>query len=353
MESAGSLPNCLKSKRVARGWSQAELAERAGISRTAVSAIEKHRLVPSVAAAIALSRVLQCSVEELFGPCDPGSAGGDWAWAPPRPNWRYWEAEVGGRVLWYPVESSGVTSSLPHDNRTDETAVPKDPSPLLRQTLVVACCDPAAGLLSTLYGRMTGYRLIVIPRSSQQSLDLLGRGLVHVAGLHLTSDSEDRNGLAVRTKLGGGYRLLGVAKWQEGLAVARAQNVKSIRSALKSKLRWIGREPGSGARQCMDELLANHAPIRRIARDHRGVADAIRSGWADAGVCLRLTCEESGLTFFGLREERFELTYAQSSENDPRVQALLRVVRSAEYRGLLSSLPGYDSSVAGDVQCVN
>jgi len=35
-------------RRLAREWSQAELAERAGISRAAVSAIEGERLSPSV-----------------------------------------------------------------------------------------------------------------------------------------------------------------------------------------------------------------------------------------------------------------------------------------------------------------
>jgi DNA-binding XRE family transcriptional regulator len=43
------------------------LAERVGISRAAVSAIEGERLSPSVATALALAEVFECSVEELFG----------------------------------------------------------------------------------------------------------------------------------------------------------------------------------------------------------------------------------------------------------------------------------------------
>jgi len=54
-------------RRAACGWSQAELARRADIPRTSVSAIEGDRLTPSVTAALALARVLECSVEELFG----------------------------------------------------------------------------------------------------------------------------------------------------------------------------------------------------------------------------------------------------------------------------------------------
>ena len=46
--------NPVLARRLAKEWSQAELAERVGISRAAVSAIEGERLSPSVATALAL-----------------------------------------------------------------------------------------------------------------------------------------------------------------------------------------------------------------------------------------------------------------------------------------------------------
>ena len=58
--------NSVLARRRAREWSQADLARRAGISRAAVSAIEGERLSPSVATALALAAVFECSVEELF-----------------------------------------------------------------------------------------------------------------------------------------------------------------------------------------------------------------------------------------------------------------------------------------------
>jgi DNA-binding XRE family transcriptional regulator len=69
--STSSLQNLVKVYRLQRGWSQAELARRSGISRAAVSAIEINRLVPSVVAGLSLARVFSCSVECLF-PFDPG-----------------------------------------------------------------------------------------------------------------------------------------------------------------------------------------------------------------------------------------------------------------------------------------
>jgi putative transcriptional regulator len=66
-------------RRAACGWSQAELARRADIARASVSAIERGRLSPSVATALALARAFKCSVEELFG-------GGVEAWTPTGPK---------------------------------------------------------------------------------------------------------------------------------------------------------------------------------------------------------------------------------------------------------------------------
>jgi hypothetical protein len=39
-------------------------------------------------------------------------------------------------------------------------------------------------------------------------------------------------------------------------------------------------------------------------------------------------------------------------EEDPRVEALLRVLRSRRYRRFLAELPGYDSSATGGVERV-
>ncbi len=64
---------------------------------------------------------------------------------------------------------------------------------------------------------------------------------------------------------------------------------------MQSRARWVGREVGSAARELLDELLSDRRPPRRIAYGHRGVAEAVRCGWADVGVCLRLVGEEAGL----------------------------------------------------------
>jgi molybdate-binding protein/DNA-binding XRE family transcriptional regulator len=362
------LENDVRATRLRLGWSQEELASRSGVSRAGISAIETGRLVPSTAAALALSSAMGSTVEALFRlpGTRPGTGGEDWAWPPPASPWRYWRAEVGGRLYLYPVEVSPL-GLVPHDGTAGEGSredrARSDPA----RTLVVACCDPAAGLLAAELSRQEEIRLIVLPRSSGAALELLERGLVHAAGIHLArADDSEGNAPASRSLLGRrpertglvAWHLLRVAGWDEGIVLDPALGLRSIREVIAARLRWVLREPGSGARQCLDELLGTPGqrwPMRTWPRafDHRGVAGAIRGRGADAGVCLRLTGEEAGLRFFSVRREAYDLCLSDRLMADPRTRALLRVVRSEAYRRLLADLPGYDTTQTGDLQAVS
>jgi molybdate-binding protein/DNA-binding XRE family transcriptional regulator len=348
---AEKLVNRLKDFRLERQWSQADVASKAGISRTAVSAIEGRRLVPSVATALALASVFGCSVEQLFGPEEPRPTGEpDWAWPPPKEPCRYWNATVHGRLLRFPTEYSEA-GLLEHDgvcaaNHSED----RDPDSS-EDTLVMAGCDPAVGLLVRQLAQRAGVRLLVLSRSSGEALDLLAQGKIHVAGIHLATPTCPKgNAEAVRAQLGLGYCLLRLAYWEEGLALASHLRLRSVQAAVRAELRWVGREPGSGARRCLDELLGGRQPLRRLARNHRGVAESIRGGWADAGVCVRLAGEEAGLKFFTIRQEIFDLCFRADAAGDPRIEALTKTVRSVAYRRLLNDLPGYDASTTGELQ---
>lgn len=218
-----------------------------------------------------------------------------------------------------------------------------------RRTLVVASCDPAAGLLADAYERETGFRMLVVPRSSGRAVELLAAGLVHAAGLHLADDDEpDANAQAVSGRVAGGVQLLRIARWEEGLALAPGVVARSVAAALRADLAWVGREPGSAAR------LRPRRPAPAIAaRDHRGVAEAVRNGWAQAGVCLRLACEEAGLGFLGVRTDHYDLAFRERDAEDPRLRGLARVARSAAMRDLLADLPGYHPDGAGEVRPVS
>ncbi|MGH9391360.1 MAG: substrate-binding domain-containing protein, partial [Vicinamibacteria bacterium] len=335
-----------------RGWSQQELASRSGVSRAEVSAVENARLSPSIATALALARVLGRTVEELFA---LGGGGGDAAWAfPPRTkSGRFWEARVGARRLLFPVEPTAL-GVVPHDGTFRSDSLDPKPVNEYEDTVVIAGCDPAIGLLTSELRRVEGLRVIALTRSSRDALSLLERGLVHAAGVHWFSErGRDGNELVVSTTLGSGYRLLHLARWQEGVALSPSIRVRSTSALARSRIRWVGREEGSGARRCLDRILglgkaSASKRFRHFAHDHRGVAQAVAGGWADAGVAVRLAAEEAGLDFLSVQQEDYDLCVADAFRSDRAVLALERALRSGAVRKLYRDLPGYDVRRMGE-----
>lgn len=63
---AERLRNRLREERDARGWTQAGLAERVGVSRKTVNTVENGVFVPSTILALKLARALGCNVEAIF-----------------------------------------------------------------------------------------------------------------------------------------------------------------------------------------------------------------------------------------------------------------------------------------------
>ena len=60
------LKNRIKVLRAERDWTQADLADRVGISRQAVISIEKYKYTPSLELAFKIAEVFQVSINEVF-----------------------------------------------------------------------------------------------------------------------------------------------------------------------------------------------------------------------------------------------------------------------------------------------
>ena len=62
--------NRLRVLRAERGWSQADLAERLGVSRQTVNALETGKYDPSLVLAFRIAWLFGQAIEEIFRPTD-------------------------------------------------------------------------------------------------------------------------------------------------------------------------------------------------------------------------------------------------------------------------------------------
>ena len=58
--------NRVKDLRLARDWTQEQLAEAAGVSRQSIISIERNRYVPSLELALILARIFARPTDEIF-----------------------------------------------------------------------------------------------------------------------------------------------------------------------------------------------------------------------------------------------------------------------------------------------
>jgi putative transcriptional regulator len=60
------MKNKLRELRAAKEWSQADLADKLGVSRQTVNAIETEKYDPSLPLAFKVARLFKKSIEEIF-----------------------------------------------------------------------------------------------------------------------------------------------------------------------------------------------------------------------------------------------------------------------------------------------
>lgn len=361
------LENRVAELRRARGWSQGELARRAGLSRQALSAIEAGRYLPNVTVALRLARALGCRVEDLFSwpPAILEAAWPSGAGEAPRASARVGLAQVGGRVLAWPL-SGGLAFQIPADGflqggkRPGPVQVALTIRPeILEETVVLGGCNPAFPLLGAHFARARpASRLLWIPMNSRAALRALARGELHIAGTHLWDPRRGQDNLeAVRRELAGRpVAVITFARWEEGLILApgNPRRIRRLSDLARRGLRLVNREPGAGSRWILARRLREEGirpskleGYRRIVRDHLGVAAAVAHGLADTGPGALPAARAFGLTFLPLAEVRYDLVIPLDFLGSPTVRTLLEVMADGAFRRDLEAIGGYDTGPTG------
>ena len=358
----------LRLARQARGCSQQQLADMAGISRQAISAIESGISDPSLRVGIALSRALGLTVEELFGTDDTVVPVAAREVAPLGDKGaRVTLALVGDMHVALPLRGDTVTRAgiLPAGGLVAKTA--KDwgrqartvrPIQPPRPTLVAAGCDPALPLLEAPLGLLDPpVAFTWWPCSSREALALAAEGLVHVAGTHLRGQDTEYNIGPAAEMLPRGGEVIGFCAWQEGLLLRPdlADDISGVSDLAERGLRLANREPGAEARSLLDREMskagieASQLPgYDTRATGHLQVAASIAAGLADAGIASEPAARAYGLAFIPLAAEHFDLVIPAGQFASREVQGLLKILSSAWLVDQLANLPGYDPARCGE-----
>jgi putative molybdopterin biosynthesis protein len=370
-ESAIELESRLRERRQALALSQKQLADLAGITRQAVSALEANQYSPATSVALQLARVLRCRVEDLFRLRQGGEIiEGELLGSLPCENGpiRAQVTQIGDRLLIRPLHGLGELASLSAsadglivesdaEKRRAKVKLFKDHE-AIRRKVVVGGCDPAMFLAAEYVGKHDKGNLLPCLMGSSMALDALKRGELHVAGIHQPDEDSAKRLSALKRDLGGlDCIVVTYAHWEAGF-VTRQGNPKKIRTVTdiaKPTVRIVNRELGSGARRLLDkELRASAVNPKRIKgyRDevlsHLDVASRIKAGLADAGIGIRAVVAICGLDFVPLQRERYDLVIPKVYYETARgLRALLDTIVSSPFRHELEALGGYDTRDTG------
>lgn len=226
---------------------------------------------------------------------------------------------------------------------------------------LIASHDLALPRLKDFMAREARLHLDLQFRGSMESVAALSRGECLLAGFHV---SEDRAQGTLTQKAfkkllkPGKHKLINFLGRQQGLMVGQGnpKSILGLRDLKRPEVRFINREPGSGTRLEIEQLLAreNIDPATILGFDtieatHLSVAAAVASGQADAGFGISAAAAQFGLEFIPLLREQYYLACLKQTLDEPAIVRLRELLKHSQWQGIISDLPGYDTACAGDV----
>ena len=213
-------------------------------------------------------------------------------------------------------------------------------------------------LNSLLHKHYPGKRLSSAHVGSLGGLIALKRKEAHIAGTHLLDESTGEYNISYIKQYLAGEKivLINLTYRQQGLMVAKGnpKQVTGLSDLLRPEVSFVNRQGGSGTRVLLDYKLKqagfDAVKINGYNREefsHTGVAAIIASGAADVGLGILAAAKALGLDFLPLLQERYDLAIPMEYYDSPLLQPLLTIIRSQEFKDIINSLGGYDTSETG------
>ncbi len=222
--------------------------------------------------------------------------------------------------------------------------------------------DNALDVLANLFKKKyPKYSLSSAHVGSMGGLIAVKRGQAHMAGTHLLDEETGEYNLPFikRMLTGMNIMVMNFVYRQQGLIVQKG-NPKKIRRAqdlTRDNIVFINRQRGAGTRLLTDSYLKKHdissQHINGYEREeytHMGVASAVLSGVADAGMGILAAARALDLDFVPVARERYDLVIVKDYLDTEALRALFEMITGEdELRILVKNLGGYDVQDMGEI----
>jgi putative molybdopterin biosynthesis protein len=186
----------------------------------------------------------------------------------------------------------------------------------------------------------------------------LRKGTAHVAGSHLldTQTGEYNISYIQRYLAQLPVHVFALVEREQGLIIQKGnpKQIKDFRDLTRNDLTFVNRQQGSGTRVLLDYQLQlmgiDPSQIRGYENEeytHMNVAVAVLNGIADVGLGIMAAAKALDLDFVPVVKEQYDLVIPSSFVDDPKIQLLIRIAGSGEFRERVYRLGGYNPEKSG------
>jgi len=235
----------------------------------------------------------------------------------------------------------------------------RSPSEIKRTIFVIGSHDISLDVMAqflSAYDR----RLVSSNVGSQGGLVSLKREETHMAGSHLLDpESGEYNLSYITTYLPGkAVRVIALVGREQGLIVQKKnpKEICSLADLVRDDVQYVNRQRGAGTRVLLDYNLEklglvskNISGYTQEEYTHLAVGAAVASGRADCGLGIAAAAKALELDFVPLYQERYDLIIPNVFAESDLLAPVLQVLEDDEFRKVIAGLPGYDTSIMGNI----
>lgn len=234
------------------------------------------------------------------------------------------------------------------------------PSSDIEHTILIQGSHDLTIDLIAQYLSYRGARLSSANLGSLGGLIALKRQEAHLAGSHLLDPETGEYNISYIKEYLPDVPVIVVALIfrEQGLMLPKG-NPKAIRKLsdlTREDVIFINRQRGAGTRVLLDyhlkDMGISNETIRGYEREeftHLAVAAAVSSGLADCGLGIHAAAAALGLDFLGLFQERYDLVIPKIHYESSLLIPLLEILEDQDFRQAVDVLPGYDTSIMGEI----